>query len=110
QKATTTDGGSASADTTVTRDLNTVVVNEITGASLSDDIVTLPAGTYYCEILSPTFNISEAKANLYDNSTSSELIVGLSVHSTSLATVFSAVKGTFTLETETDFAIKQYTK
>ena len=47
QKSLSTDGGTSTAGFQ-TRDLNTVVTNEITGASLSSNQITLPAGTYYC--------------------------------------------------------------
>jgi hypothetical protein len=48
QKASGTNGGALVANTNVTRDLNTIIVNTITGASLdtSTSRITLPAGTY----------------------------------------------------------------
>jgi hypothetical protein len=39
-------GGGATGTGTVTRPLNTVVDNNITGASLASNVITLPAGTY----------------------------------------------------------------
>ena len=42
QKTAGTNGGSAGDNATVTRDLNTVLTNEVTGASLSSNQVTLP--------------------------------------------------------------------
>ena len=54
EKASGTDGGT-SANGIVDRDLNTVKVNEITGASLSSNQITLPSGTYYVEGMTATF-------------------------------------------------------
>lgn len=49
QKAYNVDGGTSVADAWTKRTLNTVIVNDIQGASLSNDAVNLPAGTYYVE-------------------------------------------------------------
>ena len=47
QKPTGTYGGTFTSGAWRTRDLNTVVVNAITGSSLSSNQITLPAGTYF---------------------------------------------------------------
>ena len=49
QKAYNVDGGTSIADTWTKRDLNTVILNQIPGASLGTNSVNLPAGTYYVE-------------------------------------------------------------
>lgn len=49
QKAYNVDGGSSIADAWTKRDLNTVIANDIQGASLASNAVNLPAGTYYVE-------------------------------------------------------------
>jgi hypothetical protein len=41
--------GTMTTSTWNNRPLNTEVVDEISGASLSSDLITLPIGTYYCE-------------------------------------------------------------
>lgn len=56
QKATTVDGGSASAATWNIRTLNTEVVSNISGASLSTNQVTLPSGTYWVEAMAPCYS------------------------------------------------------
>lgn len=43
------DGGTSIADAWTKRTLNTVIYNDISGATLSSDAVNLPAGTYYVE-------------------------------------------------------------
>ena len=53
QKAPGTDGGTCTAGSWQTRDLNTVTTNTITGASLSSNQITLPAGTYYAQWSAP---------------------------------------------------------
>jgi hypothetical protein len=49
QKAYNVDGGSSIADAWTKRPLNTVIHNDIQGASLGTNEVNLPAGTYYVE-------------------------------------------------------------
>ena len=49
QKAYNVDGGTNIADAWTKRTLNTVIYNDIQGASLASDQVSLPAGVYYVE-------------------------------------------------------------
>ncbi len=49
QKATGTNGGSFTSGAWRTRDLNTIRTNEIAGASVATNRITLPAGTYFIE-------------------------------------------------------------
>jgi hypothetical protein len=49
QKAYNVDGGTSIADAWTKRTLNTVIHNDIQGASLGTNEVNLPAGTYYVE-------------------------------------------------------------
>ena len=49
QKPSGTAGGATPVSNNVVRDLNTVIVNNILGASLSNNQVTLPIGKYYIE-------------------------------------------------------------
>src|SRR5210317_2031503 len=60
-----TDGGSAVVGTQ-TRDLNTVETNEISGASLSSNQITLPAGTYFIMATSPSYKTGNSKAVLHN--------------------------------------------
>ncbi len=53
QKAYNVDGGTSMADAWTKRTLNTVIYNDISGATLSSDAVNLPAGTYYVEGVAP---------------------------------------------------------
>lgn len=66
QKSSGTSGGTFTSGARRTRDLNTVVTNEITGASLAANQITLPAGTYYIDALSPAYNVSGFVAFLYN--------------------------------------------
>lgn len=58
QQATGVEGTTVNAGSYVTIDLNTVLKNTITGASLSSNQITLPAGTYRVNLRSPMYNNS----------------------------------------------------
>lgn len=63
ERSSGTSAGSSSATTDHTRTLNTVRTNEITGASLATNQVTLPAGTYYYEAECPIYNSGNLSTN-----------------------------------------------
>lgn len=101
-KSDGTSGGTSVAGSFLTRDLNTVVTNEITGASLSSNAITLPAGTYDIYATVPAFDCNSAQAVLYNTSDTSNEIIGTVVysHPTSPSTIQSEIKGRFTLASE----------
>jgi hypothetical protein len=91
-----------------TRTLNTTRLNQITGASLSSNALSLPAGTYYCRVAVPTYIQTNggtilAKSRLYNNTDASNLLVGQTFYSVcdgaSIvgATHVGIIEGTFTL-------------
>lgn len=65
QRASGTGGGGPVNATY--RQLNTVVVNQIAGASLSAGLVTLPAGNYYLESVSQFANVALYKTIILNN-------------------------------------------
>jgi len=78
QQGPTTYGQPAVAGTTITRNLNTVLTNEITGASLLSNNITLPEGTYYIEASAPAFNINNHRAHLYNGTDTLVVLLGTS--------------------------------
>ena len=100
QKPQGTSGGTFTAGAWRTRDLNTVLANTITGASLSANQITLPAGKYYAEAGSPAKDVNRHQARLYNISDSIEEITGASCQSyratgsstmVSISTVFGVI-------------------
>ena len=102
EKAQNTAGGTFTSGAWRTRDLNTVKTNEITGASLASNQITLPAGTYYCEASAPTFRANQMQIRLYDITGSVVLALGTSTYSgsTTEATPVSLIAERFTLSVE----------
>lgn len=81
QKSTNTPGGTFTLGAERTRDLNTVLTNEITGASLASDQITLPAGTYYIEASAPAFAVNKHRIKVRDITGAADLIIGTSTRS-----------------------------
>jgi hypothetical protein len=98
EKAIGTAGGTFTAGQRL-RDLNTVRTNEIPGASLAGNVVTLPAGEYYCEASAPANLVESAKLLLVDNPPTITILNGLSEKATNSGGVHMncRLSGRFTL-------------
>jgi len=111
EKASGTDGGSSSADTTSTRTLNTEKVTNITGASLSSNQVTLPAGSYWMEGSAPGRRVGKHKALIYNVTDSSVALVGTSGQNPGNGYIsnMSFVRGLVTITSQKVFELRHYT-
>ncbi len=76
QKPSGTNGGSSVSAVWTTRTLNTTVFNEITGLTLSANLISLPAGTYYVEVSSPLGTPTNFRLRLWNNTDSSTVLLG----------------------------------
>lgn len=110
EKTVTTQPGNATSETWVTRTLNTVQKNTITGASLSSNQVTLPAGTYAISARVPSTQTLH-KARLYNVTGSVAVIVGSSAASGDIfgtASTDSVISGAVTLSASTTLRIEHW--
>jgi hypothetical protein len=101
-------GGGASSVGLQTRVLNTTVTNEISGASLAANTITLPAGTFYIEASSPGFNTFH-QILLRNVTDSSNVMMGTSMFSNASAVTTSVLRGRFTIASAKTFQIWHYT-
>ncbi len=110
EKSDTTEGGTATSGSWQTRDLNRVVTNEITGASLASDQITLPAGTYFINATAPAVHVNRHQIKLYDTTGTTDLIIGTSEFSPLIsnngAQTVSSLFGRFTLSVQSDLEIQ----
>lgn len=99
QKANNTSGGNFVFGAWRTRDLNTVLTNEISGASLSANRITVPAGTYWIEASATAFQVSDHTAKLRNITAGSDVLIGTSEVSAVADAVSSRsfVSGRFTV-------------
>lgn len=103
QKTSGTLGGTFTAGAWQTRDLNTEVTNNITGASLSTNQITLPAGTYHLDAVCVAKQCNSNIARLFDTDNTLTLSSGLANRgATSVGTsILALLSGSFTLGAET---------
>ena len=75
QRSNGAGGGLFEAGAWRKRALNTLLTNEIPGASLANDQITLPAGTYEIEWSAPGYAVNVHKTRLYDT-TANAMVLG----------------------------------
>lgn len=73
QQATNTSAGTFTAGSYVARALNTSVRNVISGASLANPVITLPAGTYAVQWSAPGYNCSAHATRLFNVTDSAQI-------------------------------------
>jgi hypothetical protein len=100
EKAQSTDGGTFTLGAWRTRDLNTTKTNEILGASLSTNQITLPPGVYYCVARAPAYAVAQHQSRVYDTTGSAVLITGSNTLCDTSALNNSHSAGRFTLSVE----------
>lgn len=99
QQAAGTAAGGFTSGSFVVRALNTTVRNVISGASLSGNVITLPAGTYTVQWSAPGAQCGSHASRLFNVTDSSVIKTGTSEASStaSLSTTSSVGKAVFTL-------------
>lgn len=110
EKASGTEGGAATSGSWFTRTLNTESADSAGIGSLAANVITLPAGTYECDISVPGCEVDTHQARLYNVTGTAVLLYG-STANTSLAGTFSGsssrITGRFTLAGATDIRVEQ---
>jgi hypothetical protein len=110
EKSAGTGGGSFAHGAWRTRVLNTVVTNEITGASLGSNQITLPSGTYYIHAAGMAYTVNSNKMKLTNITDTSDIIIGMQARSDSSAndnTPMSVI-GRFTIAAEKVIELQHY--
>ncbi len=108
QQPSGTNSGTFTSGAWRTRVLNTVVANEIAGASLASNQITLPAGTYFIDATAQALAVDRHKAKLYDTTGTVDLIIGLSEYASNPNYQGDKAKiyGRFTLSVESVLEIQ----
>jgi len=108
EKTAGTNGGTFTSGAWQTRDLNTTLTNEISGASLAANVITLPAGTFYIEARAPARQVNGHKVKLRNTSDTSDVIIGSSETHDTVTTgqTTSFVTGRFTIAATKNFELQ----
>ena len=109
EKPNGTNGGTLTAGAWRTRDLNTVQYNNISGASLAANQITLPAGTYMVFAEIPGVAVKAHRGRIYDVTNNAVLILGSNSfgHDVVDAEYRSLCNGVFTLSGTTAIEAQQ---
>lgn len=93
-------GGTATQGSWETRPLTDIVTNEV-GAKLSSNVMTLPAGDYFCLASAAYVHIGVAQLRLRDTILGSNLLLGQTIDTVSGAGASAVIRGKFTLSETT---------
>jgi hypothetical protein len=106
EKSAGTASGTATSGSFQTRTLNTVMTNEISGASLSSNQITLPSGTYFINANAQLWSSDRGKIKLRNVTDSSDTIIGGCGYSGSGAAAISFLSGRFTIASQKTFSLE----
>jgi len=104
------DGGQATSGSWRNGTLNTVKTNEISGATLSSNTMSLPAGNYFVQANMFLTNIAYAQTRLYNTSDASTLVIGDNIYTEAYAGGCCHCIGRFTLSGTKNVEFQYYTQ
>ena len=108
-QASGTNGGSSTATTWTKRTLNTTVVNNISGASVSASVITLAAGSYVVTASAPCYESNLFKIRLQNTTDSTTAALGTSEYEGSSAVqTRGIVSGYFTIAGNKNFELQHW--
>ncbi len=111
EKSSGVASGGVTGEVFTVRTLNTIIgTNEITGASLAANTITLPSGSYYVFLWAPMFDVRRGKAHLYNKDDATYDVVGSNMYARSTLNhqnVAVAV-GYFEISVEKDFEVRHW--
>lgn len=109
QKASGTVGGAATTgDITAIRTVNTVELNNIQGASLASNIITLPAGTYQVDIAAPFMNVGSVSLLLWNDTDSAYVLQSINNSTGASTVVLPRITGQFTITGTKNFKLRYF--
>ncbi|MBA3912007.1 MAG: hypothetical protein C0524_19535 [Rhodobacter sp.] len=109
QKTAGTDGGTFTQDGDRTRALNNTQINQISGASLASNQITLPAGTYLIDAMAPANQVLQHVAWLFNVTDAATVIsgtAGFAGNALDSTVNYSFVKGVITIAATKVFELR----
>lgn len=108
QKSAGTNGGTATSGSWETRNLNTEQADTAAIASVASNQITLPAGTYVCDITVPGYKVGVHRAALYNTTSAAYLLYGTSHYTINTDSVSqdSRITGLFVLAAESVLEVR----
>ena len=109
RKPSGTNGGTFASGAWRTRDLNTIIINNISGSSLSNNHIMLPSGNYWCEISPLAQSVNNHQSRLYNTTNNNIILMGMSVGSGSSiinSQMVSSINGFFILQSNSTIILQ----
>jgi hypothetical protein len=108
QQSSGTAGGSMTGGSYTKRTLNTTVVNNIAGCSISSSVITLAAGTYAVQAWAPAFAVLSHKLRLQNTTAATTIALGMNAYNTDtgVAVTHSFLSCTFTLTVQSTIELQ----
>jgi hypothetical protein len=75
-QASGTEGGTFTSGSYVKRTLNTTVINNITGCTLTSSVIALPSGSYEVYAIAQAYKVGNHKIKLRNTTASTDLAIG----------------------------------
>lgn len=99
-------GVTVSANTWTQRPLNTVIINNISGANLTANKVTLPEGTYHAEFIGQIVGTA-ARSKLFNTTDATDIKIGLNCNMRTISmAAYSIVSADFTIESSKQIEVQ----
>jgi len=112
RKTSGTNGGNFVSGAWRTRDLNTIVTNNIIGASLALNVVTIPSGVYFAMASVAAHYITRHVSRIYDDTHSALLVPGIQEYaSNALGDGFTSRSwacGSFSIAEQSNISLQHY--
>lgn len=105
-QASGTEGGTFTAGSFVKRTLNTTLINNITGCTISASVVTLPAGKYYFLGRAPAFNVNGHQLRIQNTTGAATVQLGTVMYVSGNNTGIALVEGVVTIAANTNFELQ----
>ena len=108
QRASGTAGGTCTASSWVTRNLNTIITDQTGSVSVATNQATLPAGDYECEISGNFYETDNSQLRLYNVTDAAVIAYGMSTYNESPVNALSTLKTRFTLAASKTVRVEGY--
>ena len=109
-QASSTQGGTPTANAWTKSVLNTTNVNNISGVSIAASVITLPAGTYLCTFARPAVECTQLRARLQNTSDATTAVLGQNAYIGNGvgAQIIGIGEGVFTIAGTKSFELQYY--
>lgn len=109
QQANNVNGGSAVIGIQ-TRVMNTKVQDTHSLGTLATNVLTIPAGTWYCRAVGPVFAIGRTRLQIWNSTDAANLILGPSEYTdvANLVSINTRLQGIFTIAASKGITVRQW--